>query len=114
MSRFLSHVARLHLDFQIKCDSMKLLTDMKTKIKHVVDSSYEFDTSRAPESISRNVRHAQALLAKATFIYRVRLLIASHLHPTEHRHMVHRISTLASAHVIHGKGRHRHYPSCAL
>jgi hypothetical protein len=99
MSRFLSHVARLHSDFQIKCDSVKLLTDMKTKIKHAVDSLYGFDTSRAPESISRNVRRAQALLAKTTFIYRVRLLIASHLHPAD-RHMVHRISTLASAHVI--------------
>jgi hypothetical protein len=74
---------------------------MKTRIKHAVDSSYEFDTSRAPESISRNVRRAQALLAKTTFIYRVRLIIASHLHPTEHRHMAHRTSTLASARVIH-------------
>jgi hypothetical protein len=79
---------------------MKLLTVMKTNIKHAVYSSYEFDTSRAPDSISRNVSRAQALLAKTTFIYRVRL-IASHLQPTEHRHMVHRISTLASAHVIH-------------
>jgi len=57
-------------DEEIKCDSMKLLTDMKTKIKHAVDSSYEFDTSRAPDSISRNVHRAQALLAKTTFIYR--------------------------------------------
>jgi hypothetical protein len=70
MSRFLSHVARLHSDFQIQCDNMKLLADMKTKIKHTVDSSYEFDTSRAPDSISRNVRRAQALLAETTFIYR--------------------------------------------
>jgi hypothetical protein len=95
----LSQVARLHSDFQIKCDSMKLLTDMKRNIKHVVDSSYKFDTSRASDSISRNVRSAQALLAKTNFTYRVRL-IASHLQPTEHCHMVHRISTL-SAHVIH-------------
>jgi hypothetical protein len=98
MSRFLSHVAQLHSDFQIKCDSLKLLTDMKKKIKHAVDSSYEFGTSRAPYSISRNASRAQALLAKTTFIYRVRL-IASHFQPTEHR-MVHRITTLASAHVI--------------
>jgi Domain of unknown function (DUF6532) len=99
MSRFLSHVAQLNSDFQIKCDSMKLLADMKTMIKHAVDSSYGFGTSRAPDSISRNASRAQALLAKTTFIYRVRL-VASHLQPTEHR-MVHRISTLASAHVIH-------------
>jgi hypothetical protein len=88
---FLSLVARLHSDFQIKCDSMKLLIDMKAKIKHDVDSMYEFDTSRAADSISHNARRAQALLAKATFIYRVRL-IASHLQPTEH-HLVHRMST---------------------
>jgi hypothetical protein len=100
MYRFLSRMAQLHLDFQFKCSSMKLLNEMKTKIKSAVESSYEFDTSRAPDSISRNTSRAQALLAKATFIYRVRL-IASHLQPTEHRHMVHRISTLAGAHVIH-------------
>jgi hypothetical protein len=63
---------------------MELLTDMKSKIKHAVDSLYEFDTSRAPDSISRNVSRAQALLAKTTFVYRVRL-IASHLQPTEYR-----------------------------
>jgi hypothetical protein len=79
---------------------MEFLADIKTKIKHAVDSSYDFDTSRAPDSIGRNVSRAQALLAKATFIYRVRL-IAPHLQPTEHRHMVHRISTLVDAHVIH-------------
>jgi len=97
---FLSHAPRLHSDFQIKCESMKFFADMKTNIKHAVDSAYEFDTSRSADSISRNVRRAQALLAKTTFIYRVRL-IASHLQPTDHSHMVHRISTLASAHVIH-------------
>ena len=101
MSRFLSRAAaRLYPDFQIKCDSMEFITDIKTKIKHVIDSSYEFDTSRAPGSISRNASRAQALLAKATFIYRVRL-VTSHLQPAEHHHMVHRNSTLAGAHVIH-------------
>jgi hypothetical protein len=88
------------LDFQFKCSSMKLLKHMKMKIKSVVETSYEFDTSRAPDSISRNTGRAQALLTNTTFIYRVRL-IAPHLQPTEHRHMVHRISTLAGAHVIH-------------
>jgi hypothetical protein len=97
---FFCHIRHGFTRIQIKCDSMKFLTDMKTKIKHAVDSSYQFDTSRAPDSISRNVHRAQALLAKTTFIYRVRL-IASHLQPIEHRHMVHRISTLASARVIH-------------
>ena len=90
----------LHSYLQIKCDSMKLLTDMKTKIKHAVDHAYKFDTGRSPDSIIHNVTQAQALLAKTTFIYLVRP-IASHLQPTEHRHMVHRISTLAGVHVIH-------------
>ena len=95
------------LGFQIKCDSMKLLADIKTEIKHAVDSLYEFDTSRAAEMIGRNATRAQALLAKTKFVYRVRLM-ASHLQSTEHHHMVHRIPTLdhriptlASVHVIH-------------
>jgi hypothetical protein len=73
---FLSHVARLHSDFQIKCDSMKLLDDIKTKTKPAVESLYKFDTSQAPESISRNARRAQALLAETTFIYRVHLIVS--------------------------------------
>ncbi len=44
------------------------------KIKHVVESSYEFDTSQAPDSISRNARRAQAMLVKRTFIFRVCLI----------------------------------------
>ena len=75
---FLSHVTRLHLDFQIKYHSMELLTDLKTKTKSAVESSYEFDSSRAPQSISRNASRAQALLADTTFIYRV-YLIVSHM-----------------------------------
>jgi hypothetical protein len=48
---------------------MKLLNDMKAKTKPAVEYSYEFDTSHAPQSISRNASRAQALLAKTTFIY---------------------------------------------
>jgi len=59
---------------QFTCSSMKFLTDMKTKIKHAVEYSYEFDTSQAPDSISRNASRAQALLADTTFIYQVRLI----------------------------------------
>ena len=53
---------------------MKFLTDMKTKIKYAVHSSYGFDTGQVPntDSIARNVSRAQALLAQATFVYRVR------------------------------------------
>ena len=78
-------MAQLHKDFQFKCSSMKLLNNMKTKIKSAVVSSYEFDTSRTPDSIRRNASHAQALLAETTFIYRVRLT-ALDLQPTEHLH----------------------------
>ena len=63
---------------------------MKTMIKHAVDFSYEFDTSRAPDSIGLNASRAQAWLDKATFIYRVRF-VASHLQSIEHGNMVHRI-----------------------
>jgi hypothetical protein len=60
----------LRQDEEFVCSSMELLTDIKTKIKHHVESSYGFDTSRAPEIISHNTSHAQALLTKMTFIYR--------------------------------------------
>jgi hypothetical protein len=95
--RFLSHMAQLHLDFQIKCSSMKLLNEMKMKTQSVVESLYEFNTSQDPQIISRNASRAQALLAETTFIYQV-YLILSHL---EHCYMGYRSSILAGAHVIH-------------
>ena len=79
---------------------MKLFNDMKTKIKFAVESSYEFDTSRDPQSISRNASRAQALLDETTFIYRVYHILL-HLYPTERHHMGYRSSILADAHVIH-------------
>jgi len=93
-------MAQLHLDFQFKCSSMELLNDMKTKTKTAVDFLYEFDTSQAHQSISRNASRAQALLAETTFIYQV-YLIVSYLYPTEHRHMGYRSLISAGAHVIH-------------
>ena len=57
---------------------MELLNDMKTKTKTAVESSYEFDSSQAPQSIGRNASRAQALLAETAFIYQVYLII-SHL-----------------------------------
>ena len=62
------------LGFQVTFSSMMFLAYMKMNIRHAVESSYEFDTSRAPNIISRNASHAQALLAKMTFIYQVRLI----------------------------------------
>jgi len=64
------------LGFQFICSSMTFLTYMKTKIQRVVVSSYEFDTSRAPNSISFNARRAQALLTRMTFINEVRLILS--------------------------------------
>ena len=71
---------------------MEFLSDIKMKIMPVVESSYEFDTSRAPESISRNATYAQALLTKMTFIYRV-CLTAIYLRLAEHCHVGYRNST---------------------
>jgi Domain of unknown function (DUF6532) len=56
---------------------MKVLHDMKMKIMHHIESFYGFDTSRAPEVISRNARHARALLTAMAFIYRVGPILSS-------------------------------------
>ena len=72
MFLFLSQVAYIHANFQFVYNSMRHLTDIKTKIEHAVDSWYEFDTSRAPDSIGDNVIRAQTLLNKMTFVYGVR------------------------------------------
>jgi hypothetical protein len=71
---FSSHVAQLHLDFQFTYSSMMFLAEMKTKVKAAVESSYEFDTSQAPDSINHNASRAQALLTKMSFIYKVCLI----------------------------------------
>ena len=60
------------MNSQVVIDSMALLANMNTKITHSVESLYGFNTSRAPESISKNAELAQALLTDMTFIYRVR------------------------------------------
>ena len=70
--RLLSDVALLHANIQFVVGSMTLFADMKMKIAHTVESLYGFNTSRAPESISKNAELAQALLTNMTFIYRVR------------------------------------------
>jgi hypothetical protein len=70
--RLLLEVAQLHVNFQLVIDSLTLLEDMKTKVMHPVETLYGFNTSRAPESISKNAELAQALLTDMTFIYRVR------------------------------------------
>jgi hypothetical protein len=59
------------MDFQFVYSGMRHLTDIKLRIKQVVEFLYGFDTSRAPESISRNAILAQALLANMTFVYGV-------------------------------------------
>lgn len=53
---------------------MTFIADIKAKVMHAVESSYEFDTSQAPESIGRNARRAQALLIDLAFVYKVSLI----------------------------------------
>jgi hypothetical protein len=79
---------------------MMFLAYMKMNIRHAVESSYEFDTSRAPNIISRNASHAQALLAKMTSFTKF-VSLHRHLQRTENHLMGHRSSILAGAHIIH-------------
>jgi len=87
-SCLLLNVARLHADIQLVVNSMTLIAAMKKKISHPVESLYGFNTSRAPESISKNAELAQGLLTDMTFIYRVRPIaivvdsILSYVHVT--------------------------------
>jgi hypothetical protein len=67
----MSNIAWLHVDVQFVDTSVMLLSDMKTGMEHTVRSLYGFNTSRAPDSISHNASHAQALLTSMSFIYRV-------------------------------------------
>ena len=119
---FLLHVTLLHPYFQIKCDSMKLLADMKTKTKHAVDSLFGFETGQAADSIGRNASRAQALLDKTTFIYQVCVIAFHHgklsmaicftgirlwRAPTQSVSKPHN-SKSCQYHVVPEPGRHRH------
>jgi hypothetical protein len=53
---------------------MSLLSEMKTKLRHAVETLYEFNPNQTPGSISYNIAHANELLTKMAFIYRVRPL----------------------------------------
>ena len=70
-SLFLTNVTRINVNSQVVTSSMTLFNDMKMRVTHAVETSYGFNTSQASQSISSNVRYAQALLARNTFIYRV-------------------------------------------
>jgi hypothetical protein len=63
---------------------MWYLTDLKMKIKSVVQSSYDFNPSMAPDSISGNVTRAQKLLTNMAFIYRELNVGGSPQHPYRH------------------------------
>ena len=54
---------------------MMLLNDMKMRIMHAVETSYGFNTCQASHSINSNVKRAQALLARMTFVYKVRPIV---------------------------------------
>ncbi|KAI0285686.1 hypothetical protein BC826DRAFT_960019 [Russula brevipes] len=71
-------------DEELADTSMALLSDMNTGMKHTVESLYGFDTSRAPDSISHNASHAQALLTSMSFIYREPNFGGKPCHPYRH------------------------------
>ena len=60
-----------HYFFQFAEGNIKLFTQTKKRVMHIVEAQYEFDTSHAPDSISRNATLSQALLTNMAFIYRV-------------------------------------------
>ncbi|KAN0137443.1 hypothetical protein V8E53_004888 [Lactarius tabidus] len=60
------------LPFEIFAEgNIKLFTETKKRVMHIVEAQYGFDTSHAPDSISRNATLSQALLSNMAFIYRV-------------------------------------------
>ncbi|KAI9450996.1 hypothetical protein BJY52DRAFT_1175373 [Lactarius psammicola] len=63
---------------------MKLFINTKTRIVHVVETLYGFDTSHAPEIVSRNATLSQALLSDMAFIYREPNPGGSPHHPYRH------------------------------
>jgi hypothetical protein len=71
VSFLLSGMALFHVNPQFSVQSMTLLSEMKTKITHHVQSLYGFDISTAIDSIEHNARLARALLTNTTFLYRV-------------------------------------------
>ncbi|KAH9057237.1 hypothetical protein EDB87DRAFT_1833256 [Lactarius vividus] len=73
------------MPFELFTDSnMRLFIDTKKKIVHVVEVQYGFDTSHAPNSISRNASLAQALLSHMAFIYRESNPGGGRHHPYRH------------------------------
>jgi hypothetical protein len=60
-----------HYSFQFAEGNIKLFTETKKRVMHIVEAQYGFDTSHAPDSISRNATLSQALLSNMAFIYRV-------------------------------------------
>jgi hypothetical protein len=60
-----------HYFFQFAEGNMKLFTETKKRVIHIVEAQYGFDTSHAPDSISSNATLSQALLSDMAFIYRV-------------------------------------------
>jgi len=75
---------RLPYGKELACCNMHHITNIKAKIMHHVESLYRFDTSQAPDSISRNTRDAQALLNKVAFIYQEPISGGTPHHPYRH------------------------------
>jgi len=75
---------RLPYEKELACSNMQHITNIKAKIMHHVESLYGFDTSQAPDSISRNARNAQVLLTRIAFIYREPNFGGTPHHPYRH------------------------------
>ncbi|KAF8484453.1 hypothetical protein DFH94DRAFT_713756 [Russula ochroleuca] len=65
-------------------NSMSLLSEMKTKLRHAVETLYEFNPNQTPGSISYNIAHANELLTKMAFIYREHNSSRNPLHKYQH------------------------------
>jgi hypothetical protein len=69
---------------------------MKMKLRHAVETLYEFDPNQTARSIGYNAAHAKELLTKVAFIYRARphcIAISSALIPVRSQdHNFHKFS----------------------
>jgi hypothetical protein len=65
---------------------MSLLSEMKRKLRHAVETLYEFNPNQTARNMSYNVARAKELLTKMAFIYRVHLYCHTILSALIHAH----------------------------
>ncbi|KAI9451002.1 hypothetical protein BJY52DRAFT_135046 [Lactarius psammicola] len=103
----------LFIPFELFADgNMKSFVDTKTRIMHVVEAQYGFDTSHAPDSISRNATLSQALLSDMAFVYRVCPLSSPFTtHQPSRRNLIRREPSSPISTSPRSKGYQRHVVS---